>query len=447
MTASAVDRLWERLRRALTDKGMLAPGNPTPAEVARYADRLRGNHEIGRFVADFYYPRLYGGGSGKLSDAEAEAIVDAIEGARSAKTPPPPRADAVAAVVAGKQYATLAEALEHAERGQEILLQPGIYRQALVVDKAVTLVGGGALGATVLDGGGGTALTLAATGAAARNLVIRGVAKTESESATTAAPAPALLLLRGRTLVEDCEITAGSDGIWVQVAAEATVRRCKLRDCGRYGVWVAQGGIGTFEACEIARAGAAGVRAIGNPHFIGCEIVDSRGDGAELSDGEAVFERCRVHGSAQCGIYVNGSGSLIFRQGRIYANQSAGVLIADRGHAVLEKDGIDENHNSGIEVRGGALTLRSCGLLRNGHFGLLLGDGTRGVVEDCTVVENASSGVGVRAGAHCTIRRTHLGGNNEYGLWVAEKGAYELDRGSATDNKLQDIKIDDAAAR
>jgi nitrous oxidase accessory protein NosD len=443
MSTAAVDRLWERLRHVLSDKGMLAPGNPTPAEIARYADRLRGDREVGRFVADYYYPRLYGGGASKLSDAEAEDIVAAVEGARAAKKPPPPRPDAVAAIVAGKQYATLAEALEHAERGQEVLVQPGLYRQALVIDKPVTLVGGGALGATIIEAGGETALTLAATGAAVRHLVIRTVAKTDGP----AAPVPAVSLLRGRTWVEDCEITGGGDGIWVQVAAEPTVRRCKLRDCGRYGVWVAQGATGTFESCEIARAGTAGLRAIGNPQFLGCEIVGSRGDGAELSDGEAVFERCRVHGNAQCGIYVNGSGSPIFRDGQIHANQSAGVLITDQGRATLEKSAIEENQNSGVEVRGGATTLRRCTLARNGHFGMLLGEATRGVVEDCTVVENASSGIGVRAGAHGAIRRTHLGGNGEYGLWIAEKGEYELDRGSATDNKLQNVKIDGAAGR
>jgi nitrous oxidase accessory protein NosD len=444
MNVPAVDRLWERLRRALADKGMLAPGNATPAEVARYADRLRGDREVTRFVAGYYYPRLYGGGAGELSDALAESLVDAIETARAAKKPPPPRADSVAAIVAGKQYATLAEAVERAERGQEILVQPGIYRQPLVIDKPVTLVGAGALGAVILEGSGETVLTLAGTGAAARRLVIRVPPRTEDAAAP---PVPALQLMRGGTLVEDCEISGGGDGIWVQVAAEPIVRRCKLRDCGRYGVWVAQGGSGTFESCEIARAGAAGVRAIGNPHFLGCEIVGSRGDGAELSDGEAVFERCRLHGNAQCGIYVSGSGSSIFRQGRIYANQSAGVLIADQGHATLEKSGIDENQNSGVEMRGGALTMRGCGLLRNGHFGLLVGEDARALVEDCTVVENASSGIGVRAGAHCTIRRTHLNGNAEYGLWVAEKGGYELDRTSATDNKLENVKFDGAAAR
>jgi hypothetical protein len=89
MTPETPEALWNRLRAALLARGQLAPGNPTPGEIALHADRLRGDADVSRFVNEYYYPRLYGDDTGTISDAEAGTIVAAFEPQETPRGPEP----------------------------------------------------------------------------------------------------------------------------------------------------------------------------------------------------------------------------------------------------------------------------------------------------------------------------------------------------------------------
>ena len=83
MTAESAphNRLWERLLAALGGSNALPAdaGNSTPLEIARYADeRLRTNLAV-PFVEGYYLERRYGGATSKLSEAEAEVLIEQIE--------------------------------------------------------------------------------------------------------------------------------------------------------------------------------------------------------------------------------------------------------------------------------------------------------------------------------------------------------------------------------
>ena len=58
--------------------------------------------------------------------------------------PRPPRRDVIVSPVPGRgQYTTISEALRHAAPGAQIQVQPGVYREGLVLDKPVEIAGNG----------------------------------------------------------------------------------------------------------------------------------------------------------------------------------------------------------------------------------------------------------------------------------------------------------------
>ncbi|MFY0681410.1 MAG: right-handed parallel beta-helix repeat-containing protein [Thalassovita sp.] len=70
-------------------------------------------------------------------------------------------------------FKTLAAALDAAPPGTTIEIMPGTYSGAALVDKQVTLVGGGQLGDVILTADSGTVLSWTANGGSLRNVAIR----------------------------------------------------------------------------------------------------------------------------------------------------------------------------------------------------------------------------------------------------------------------------------
>ena len=69
--------MWRRLREAFSRRGIDVSGNPT-----EIAGRVRGvidGNELDRFLKNYYLERQYAGGTGGLSDSDAEALVRSIE--------------------------------------------------------------------------------------------------------------------------------------------------------------------------------------------------------------------------------------------------------------------------------------------------------------------------------------------------------------------------------
>lgn len=77
MSARA-EQLWEELCGLLRQEGALPlkPAAMTPAEIAAYVRRERGDARPWRFVWQYYYPCRYGDSIGNgLSDEEAAALI------------------------------------------------------------------------------------------------------------------------------------------------------------------------------------------------------------------------------------------------------------------------------------------------------------------------------------------------------------------------------------
>ena len=128
------------------------------------------------------------------------------------------------------------------------MVYPGLYAEALVIDKPVEIVGVGPVEDIVVEAADAPCLTMATDTAAVRGLTLRGRAG-RSNNECVAVDIP-----HGRLALEDCRITSDSlacVAIHGATAAPA-IRRCTIHDGAQAGVTVYNKGQGTIEDCDIA---------------------------------------------------------------------------------------------------------------------------------------------------------------------------------------------------
>jgi len=275
----------------------------------------------------------------------ATALAEAIRAALAEPPAAPARAEAPARqLVVGRgpraNCLSLRVALRQAPPAGTILILPGVYREALVVDRDVTLQGEGEAGAVQLPEGitvaGGAALTLV--------------------NATVASGAgPALRLLPGgRVRAEDaCFNGAPAGGVELGAGATGDFLRCQFNDNGSAGLLALEGSRAHLEQCGLAGNQDAGLHGCGHAriHLVQCRLAGNLGLGLCAVDSAAlVLERCELDG-----------------------NQGPGLLLDRGGAGRLDRCAVTGGASVGLLCRPGAtLALAGCQVAGNALGGLLM---------------------------------------------------------------------------
>src|SRR4051794_12153527 len=90
-------------------------------------------------------------------------------------------------------FCSLAEAIEKAAPGDRLVVRPGVYRERLLLDRDVTLVGEGDVGEIVIQALAAPTLVLAGGQVNLRGVTLRGIGGDGSE--------PTVLVAGGRLLL------------------------------------------------------------------------------------------------------------------------------------------------------------------------------------------------------------------------------------------------------
>ncbi|MCX5985133.1 MAG: pectinesterase family protein, partial [Chloroflexi bacterium] len=166
--------------------------------------------------------------------------------------PPPPR---LVVDQSGKgDHRTITAAIRASVvPGTLITVKPGIYREAVVIDRDVEIVGEGDRARIVVEVTNTHAVTVTADRAVVRNLTVRAVG--------SGATSGAVWVQRGRVVIEACDLTSAiGAGVYISGKDSAPViRDCEIRDGQGPGVIVYEQGQGTIEQCVISGNALAGV--------------------------------------------------------------------------------------------------------------------------------------------------------------------------------------------
>lgn len=384
--------------------------------------------------------------------------------------------------------ASLGVALRRAVEGTRIFVMPGTYRETLVIDKPVEIIGNGNPEDIVIESAQGPCLSFRTPHAMVANLTLKALAPRRDGPSFTAVD-----LAEGQVLMEDCFCSSASaagvvihgaetqghlrrcrvlecpgDGILVTGGAAGMLERCQVWAVGGAGLRVAsgsrvtalqgrmhgaheagivveQGGGGRFEDLNLYRHGGAGVRIEGatEAHFLRCRVHDGEGFGVEAARGaQGVFEECDVFGNQGSNVSVGAGAAPAFLRCKIHDGREYGILATDGGSGRFEGCEIYANRLSGLVVGQDADPhLQDCLLFSGMGFGVQVSDGGRGRLEGCEIRDHVMAGAKISRGGNPLFTRCEFVQGRDVGLYFAEGARGTLDKCMVKGNARGGIKI------
>lgn len=208
-------------------------------------------------------------------------------------------------------YATITEAIKAVKPGTRILVRPGFYREGIVIDKTVEIIGDGERDDIVIEASGKPAVLFKTGNGRVANLTLRHAGGGEWGGVDIAS---------GRLDLEDCDISSQD---WACVAihdgADPRLRRNRIHDGMVAGVFVYDNGQGALEDNEI----------VGNTR-IGIVIMNG---------GNPTLRRNRISQNGDWGIMVENGGGGTFEDNDLRGNTKGAWFIGPGCAARVQRRG------------------------------------------------------------------------------------------------------------
>jgi F-box protein 11 len=327
-------------------------------------------------------------------------------------------------------YASISAAIQGVQTGTRILIRPGTYRESLVIDKTVEIVGEGNAEDIVIQSTGNHVIEFTASMGRIANLTLRQMGGGNWN---------AVHIASGRLDLEDCDITCQSNAsVAIKNGADPRLRRNRIHDGKGGGVYVYQNGAGLLEDNDIFANALAGVfiSTGSNPTLRRNRIRDGKQGGVKVFEsGIGLIEDNEIFGNGQSGIVIGESGNPVVRRNRIHDGREGGVFVHDDGAGLIEDNELFGNELSGILIASGANPIVRRNRIHDGRQnGILVYENGVGLIEDNDILTNKYSGIEVREGGNPTARGNRINGNRE-GVQVHKKGRGIFEQNVFADNK------------
>ncbi|HVQ08096.1 MAG TPA: right-handed parallel beta-helix repeat-containing protein [Allosphingosinicella sp.] len=286
------------------------------------------------------------------------------------------------------QFTTISEAITRAPGGARILIAAGHYRENLVIDKPLELIGDGPCEDIIVEGEGPDTIVFDTNIGVVRNLTIRLTQKKAEDYC--------VWVQQGRLELEDCDLSStGLASLAVMNNADPRVRRNRIHHGSQVGILVHNNGRGTYEENEIYGNAFAGieVQSGADPILRRNRIYDGKASAILVnSQGRGMYEDNEIFGNTYSGIEVRTEAEPIVRRNRIHDGMQSGIYIHDLGRGTFEDNQINGNRMSGIFVASaGNPTFRRNAIFANSPSGIRIKEGGSGIFEDNELSDNGEA--------------------------------------------------------
>ncbi|WP_399895251.1 right-handed parallel beta-helix repeat-containing protein [Streptomyces sp. BBFR51] len=289
--------------------------------------------------------------------------------------------------VAGRGWGThrtVTAAVRAAGEGAVIHVQPGDYRESVVLDRDITLIAEKGPGTVRVVAAHGPAITVRGGTCELRDLTVEGTADRE----------PAVLVRGGRAVLDHCAVSGGR----VEIGrGTVELRTCTIENAEGSGVLVTGTAHAVLEECVIrsmaghgltlSDAARAEVRHTTVERATGCGIVLT-------GESQGIFEACTVRRVGDAGLLAQTRSRPLLRDCRLHDVRTQGVRAADGATAAAVTPAAEEGEHAAAAERGAPrIRLETCEIFRTGSEGVLAGDAARLQMDDCQIRETGGAGV------------------------------------------------------
>jgi len=360
------------------------------------------------------------------------------------------------------QCLSLKVALRQARAGAEITLLPGLYREAVVLDKDVIITGLGEIGEVVLEGLKAPTLISGGQDLVLRNLTLRVAEEGAVLRITGGTPRLESCVLVGGVEVasgasprfQDCQLLTGGVealvvaggaqvnlvggslrgfrecGLRLEAGAQATLQGVEFGPGDGVGLKVGARAQATADTCGfLSLAGSVEIEPEGRVHLTRSRLMSSHFAGLlALERSHAVLDACVLGNHTCSGAHVLAGANVMLRQCRLEGNPGFGISVMDRGLATLDGCTVQGNGGAGLLINHGAtVQARSCTFSEGLAMGVDCAEGGQGVLDGCELSGNAGAGAQVEPGGSLLLVRCTLKDGRDTGLLLLEDSQATLE--------------------
>ncbi|MEU3862022.1 right-handed parallel beta-helix repeat-containing protein [Streptomyces sp. NPDC028722] len=285
-------------------------------------------------------------------------------------------------------YRTIGQALADAADGALITISAGTYREALVIDRVVTLAAGSEAGSVRVDGGTASAVVIAAEAAQLNGLALEGGSE----------QIPVVEVRHGEASLQQCTVSGDAwAGILAWQRGTLIARACRVTGAGGAGIVVTSAGANVVEQTTVAQtlSSAIVVAERGRLTVRDCRLEQPGGNGVCVNgNARAVVETTEITASGQPALVVEQNGGAEMRAVTVTASAGLDAYLTSRGEVVLTDCVFTGSGAESVLVGGGsAPALRGCAMTGAARTGVRITESAKPYLDGCQV---ASSPVGIR---------------------------------------------------
>jgi F-box protein 11 len=307
----------------------------------------------------------------------------------------------------GFDFTTISAAVDAAPPGSFIIVQPGVYRESVLLTKPVFLIGAGEPGEAVIEARDGFALGSIASGGLVKNLALRKIGAGGGWYSVVVA--------RGRMEFQLCTITCEDlSCVAIHDGAEPTLLGNCIHSGNEAGVFYFKGGGGRLEKNEIFDNKHAGVliKEGCDPVVTGNRIFDGEEAGLKVNNGgRGTIEDNEIFSNKLSNVMIAYGGDPILRRNRIYTSKESGIFLYEGARGTIEDNDIYKNDNCGISITTESQPTVRGNRLRENETGIRIRKGCAGLIDSNEIVASIQAGLRIDAKTAATVRRNRISGN------------------------------------
>ncbi|MBI3658904.1 right-handed parallel beta-helix repeat-containing protein [Candidatus Acetothermia bacterium] len=343
-------------------------------------------------------------------------------------------------------FSTISEAIASANPGDRIFVRPGNYKERLVLDKPVQIIGLGNPGDVLVEIQNYDVILFKTSNGTVRNIKLRQAGGEGNWKAVR--------ILQGRLMLEDCDISSQS-GSCVAIYGRANPQICRnqIHDGKAAGVFVSQNSQGTIQDNDIyANAGPGLVITRDSHPKVMRNRIHDEGESCndiyiDEEEDEVLVSQQSHSGIRDHNIDVNVQVGSVMTGGdkpfssRIYKGKQAGVLVLNNGRGILEENDIFTNNYAGVEIREGAdPTLRRNRIHSGKGSGIFTHTNGLGTIEENEIFANAEAGVEISHGGNPTLQRNRIY-RGKVGIYIHTNGLGQIEDNDIYENVYAGVDL------